>query len=306
MPEHSLPIEPSLASGLGDLHTSRAAAPNIEDVRVHQILTKLGVILHGQIAQANTFFMRGGGYDHQSAHLMDEIELAGWRSVFGIDAVVEAAVNERSLYVVNIDAEAPSTPPDSRTLVHPYTPEHIQRGIRREAPAGTVRVNYGGEAHWVPRDLVTPVEDTRDLTYLLRPQIHFGGQGRVAGHLYNAFVAIDTYVRAKNGTHLVSRIGETGIAGSLIPNPVYSPHTAVKTSLWMNTSIQDEPNNLSVAIDRPDQFMMRCALHNIDAIPQLDVPESDKIGMWFWQLNRLISNQTLTLPSAPPPQIQTP
>ncbi|HSW37482.1 MAG TPA: hypothetical protein VLG37_03905 [Candidatus Saccharimonadales bacterium] len=305
MIERLQPSEHDSLRDVGELPSD--GETTIDDARVHGILARLGVILHDQIADANTFFMHGGGYDHRLAFPMNDIELAGWESVFDIDKVVEAAIDERSLFVVNIDDEQRALPTssDDRKLVRPYTTEPMQRPRADEASGDMIRVNYGGEAHWIPRHLLTLVESTDDLTYLIKPQLHFGGSGGAAGQLYNAFVALDTYVQAGNGTQLVSKIPGTGIVGSPTSKPVYSPHTAIKTSLWMNTSIKEgAPNGLSVTIDNPEQLMLSCAVHDIDTLPQLDVPRSDKLRMWFWQLDRLISDQRLALPTTPSPPIE--
>lgn len=307
--------EPSIPSDahVGDLPAG--GETTISDARIQEILARLGVILHDQIAQANTFSRHGAGYDHRLAQPMDDIELAGWKSVFGIDKVVEDAVNERSLFVVNIDGEPealPAAPSGNGGLVRPYTREPMQWATEQDSSGDTVRVNYGEQthgipqAHWIPRRLLTLVESTDDLTYLIKPGIHFGGRTTTAGHLYNAFVSLDTYIQAKNGTQLVSKIPGTGIPGTVTSKPVYHPHRAVQTSLWMNTSLEEnEPNSLSIRrVGRPEALILSCAIQDIATLPQLEVPESDKLRMWFWQLDRLISDQRLALPAAPSTQLE--
>lgn len=276
---------------------------DIGDDRIHEILARLGVILHDQIADANQFFMRGGGGDHRLARPMDDIEAAGWESIFGIDEVVEDAVNKGLLFVVNIDDDQEALPAPSAPggLVRPFTGA-ITRDLTEPADAGdTVRVNYGDEAHWIPSRLLTRAERTDDLTYVIKPQIHFGGGRSITpGHLYNAFVALDTYVQAPNGTHLVSKIEGTGIPGAPTSKPVYSPYNPIGASLWTNTSLKENaPNSFSVKIDRPGYLMLGCDIHDIAALPQLEVPKADKVRMWFWQLDRFIKDQTLALPPAP-------
>lgn len=302
MIERILPAELDIPRNAGDIPSG--AVPTIEDARIREILVRLGVILHDQIAESSTFFRHGGGYDHRLAHPMDDEELAAWKSVYDMDAVVEDAIEKRSLFAVDIDGikEALPESTDVGELVQPYVPEPIEQA---DTLGDTVRVNYGREAHWIPRELLTVVDSADDLTYLIKPEIHFGGQAGMSGHLYNAFVALDTYLQAGNGVQLVSKIPGTGIPGTPTSKPVYHPHTAISASLWMNTSIKEgEPNGISVNIDRSEQLMVSAAIHDIGALTELGVPESDKVRTWFWQLDRLISNQTLVLSPVSTPQIE--
>lgn len=278
----------------------------LSDARIRGILGRLGVILHGQISQADTFFKHGGGYDHRQAVPLDDDELRGWRSIFGIDDVVQTAIDERQLHVVAIEDEGLelTTAPENARGAHQPTPTTTRHPRQNDqGDPNTTRVNYGGEAHWIPNRLIRPVASADGLTYVINPQLHFGGQNHGSpGRLYNAFVALDMYVQAPNGTQLVSRIPGTGVPGSPSSRPVYNPHVAIGTSLWMNTSIvPEQPNSLSVRIDNPRDLMLGCSIHNIAALAELDVPRSDKLQMWFWQLDRLIGRQALALPESPLP-----
>lgn len=288
--DQPLPIAPGNPPHVGEF--------TVSDERIIQILTRLGPILHEQIADGGTFFERGGGRDHRLAHPLSEKEVTAWESVFDIDVVLGNAVASRSLFIVDIDGEQLELPsePHKGGLVRPHT-----TGVKQFAgQAGTdskTRVNYGDEAHWVPTDRLKVVESTDGLSYLINPSIHFGGYLSSPGNLYNAFVALDTFVQAPNGTQLVSQIPGTGNASW--NSPVFSPYRPIETSLWMNTSIkEDEPNSLSVRSDRVGGLMLGCAINDVEELAQLDIPESDKLRTWFWQVDRLMNKGALALPVA--------
>jgi hypothetical protein len=282
----------------------------ISDERIREIVSTLGVILHGQIAQAGTFFMHGVGYDHRLALPMDNTEVAAWNSVLGMDKIVEEAISKRLLFMVDIDG-AQKEIPGSSGKESPFgssAKAYSALSTYRGAP-GELRVNYGEHEHyWVPRDLVTPVENTDDLVYLIKPELHFGGsQGYPdSSSLYNAFVLLDAFVQAKNGVQLVSPIAGTGSRpGYPHETPVYSPHRAVDTSLCLNTKIKEQPNSISISQDGGRVAVsMSCAINDLDTLPELEIPESEKLRMWFWQLDRLMGDQRLDLPSTLLPQIE--
>lgn len=273
-------------------------APDISDDRIREIMARLGVILHDQIAEANTFFGRGNKPSHLDAIPMDDTELAVWRSVYGLNEAVEEDIKKKILYLVNIDDAPLALSDPSEAIEELAKPEPYEAMRRRKEASGLIHVNYGEDTHWVPRELITLVESPEDLTYVMKPQIHFGGHGHVKGHLYNAFVAVNAYAKAANGVQLVSDVYGKGFIGNQAP-PVFNPHSVMDTSLWMNTSIKDgEPNSLSVNAERTGFLMLSARINEVDTLPDLEIPQSEKVRTWFWQLNRLMANQTFVLPSS--------
>lgn len=303
MLERLLLHEPATVQPLTD--TPAESQFVVSDERTRQILTRIGAILHGEIAQASTFFMHGGGYDHLKTLPMEELELEGWRSIYGLDEVMERAITGKRLFTVDIDTASKELPQgiEEGTLVSPRDYSHLYTGYKQFSPPGTVRVNYGNSRdhgkniHWVPRELVKAVDSTDDLTYHLRPQIHFGGQSYEAGALYNAFVSVDAYAQAANGVQLVSNVYGTGPS---LSEPVFNPDVVLATSMWMNTKVEiDKPNSLEIRDTAMERVMLGAALHHIESLPELEIPGDDKVKMWFWQLDRLMRNNSLALPPAP-------
>ena len=101
-----------------------------------------------------------------------------------------------------------------------------------------------------------PIEpfEAKEVQFLVKPHAHLGGHGGIGAGgrpaLYNAFVGLHTYAQDRFGRWVVDVIAGTtpGVDGpSWGEGPVYSPYMPARSSVWFNTSVEEnKPNKLEV------------------------------------------------------------
>ncbi|MCL5090837.1 MAG: hypothetical protein M1514_02385 [Patescibacteria group bacterium] len=271
-----------------DIVTGREIAdprkePLVSDDRVRQILQRFAPTLHKGIAEADTFFSRSVGdrYADATPMLEDEIEL--WDALFGLRHVISEKAEQGKLYIPEVVAD------DSRLLTPPLgtqEPNNYSKELRVAGSGGRqFRVNLD-RVVWTP---ILPF-NPKDMRLYIKPRAHLGGQGRAYGEgvLYNAFIAIDTYVQDALGRWVVEQIPGTGVH-SWDSGPVYSPLRPVGADVWFNTTVnQAKPNILTSSVDKPEYLMLHCDINHPEQLGNLPILKDQRLRLFFWQLDRFM------------------
>lgn len=254
----------------------------ISDDKIRQIIRRFAPILHKGITEAQTFFSKsiGNKYAYAVPMLEDEIEL--WNGLFGLESQVLEKAKKGLLFVPEVTSD------DSRLLPSPEKPKPSthSKALRIKGSGGKqFRVNLD-KVVWVP---ILPF-NPEGMKFFIKPRAHLGGRGRAygVGDLYNAFIAIDTYVQDSLGRWTVDQIPGTGVH-SWDSGPVYSPLRPVGADVWFNTTIKpNRSNSLSISVDKPEYLMLHCDVHRRDELNRLQIPDDPRLKLFFWQLDRFM------------------
>lgn len=112
------------------------------------------------------------------------------------------------------------------------------------------------------------------------------------GQLYNAFIAVDTFVQDRLGRWVVQQIPGTGNASW--NEPAYGIIRPVGADVWFNTSVKpDKPNTFEISVNRPDYVMTQCYINHPEELGSLKIPQDPRIKLFFWQLDRFLRHPSL-------------
>ncbi len=149
--------------------------------------------------------------------------------------------------------------------------------------------------------IYVPIEpfNPEDMQIMIKPRVYFGGMGGRDQNgkpaLYNAFIAIDLKVKDRRGRWAVDHIAGTGVH-TWDSGPCYSPFQVAGADVWFNTRIDREKgNSLSIAVDRPENLMMRARINDPATLRNISVPDDPRLRLFFWQLERFLSTARLGL-----------
>lgn len=260
----------------------------ISDERILSILEKFSPVLHRGISEAGNFFGVGTDDKLASSVEMSWDELALWEGMFGVTDRVMGLSRAGSLYVPSMGENEKMLPGYESSTVDQFSKAV---DLRDKDPKAR-RVNLD-EVVWVPIEPFNP----DGMRFMIKPRIYMGGHGGVdrrgKAALYNAFISIDIKAQDQYGRWVVDHIPGTGVH-FWDSGPVYSPYRVAGADVWFNTRIDEEKeNSLSISVDHPDYLMLHAEIHDPSALREVEVPDDQRLRLFFWQLERFLGDPRL-------------
>ena len=266
----------------------------ISDDRIREILAKFSPILYRGFADAGKFSMRSAGQKLADAVPMRDEEIDLWQKYHQVLDKTLSAAQKGKLFVPEIlvkDDESLATIQEDQQEV-----SSLKQLARRGHRNRKFRVN-------LDEVIKAPIEpfEAKEVQFLVKPHAHLGGGGGIAAGgrpaLYNAFVGLHTYAQDRFGRWVVDVIAGTtpGVDGpSWGEGPVYSPYMPARSSVWFNTSVdENKPNKLEVRGEGQFDMTFHCEIHHAEKIDELKIPDDDRLRFFFWQLEPFIINSFL-------------
>lgn len=266
----------------------------ISDDRIREILAQFSPILHNGIEEADKFFMRSAGQKLANAVPMRDEEIDLWQKHHQVIEKTLDAAQRGKLFVPEIEVR------DKESLGTSFENETERSSLKQLSLRGDRNRKFRVNLDEVIKTPVEPFE-AKEIQFLVKPHAHLGGGGGIAAGgrptLYNAFVGLHTYAQDKFGRWVVDVIAGTtpGVDGpSWGEGPVYSPYMPARSSVWFNTSVEEnKPNKLEVRGEGQFDMTFHCEIHHPEKIDELKIPDDDRLRFFFWQLEPFIINSSL-------------
>lgn len=232
------------------------------DERIRQILARFGQLLHRGIAEAGNFEAISYGATVGGFVPMLADELSAWNKYFGIENTVSSLAEQGRLFVPHV------------------------------AGQGNYEVHLD-EEQWIQ----TPIApfDPTDTRFVISPTADFVGSHQGEEGLHQASLGLEVYVQDSQGRWAVSRSAGTD------ETPILGREAIVYTQIQFNTTVTPGGQNLlRVVFTDATSLHVISYLHSLDAADKLQVPDDDRLRLFFGQLDRFIKKGELFGPGHNP------
>ena len=225
------------------------------DEKIRQILARFGVLLHRGIARASHFDAISYGETIREAVPMLVDEVSAWNKYFGIEGTVSELIKQGVLFTPNLTGQG----------------NH------------EVRLD---KAEWIK----TPIAafDPIGMRFMISPIAFFTGAKREGDGLKDAALGLQVFAQDSQERWAISRATGTH------ETPIFAREAIVFALIDFNTTIQlGGQNSLRVDFSDVTSLCISSHLHSLGTISKLQVPEDDRLRLFFGQLGRFIQRGEL-------------